>query len=363
MKLVYHAANPKDWDVDIIAVHGLSEAPRETWIWTPPSPDPSHSEQATNTSKGPINKIKHPRQSGSSHGRPASATRDQSQTAAPETQETSNVAPQVAPISDLGASPPASGGPLPGTTELPKIKTPQEIMRERAAREQRRNEVRWLQDLNMLPKAFPKARIYRYGYQWNPGTLEDINNKTTHKFLSDLIDMRKQNQDRKPILFIGHGYGGIVIESALNSAKKHWNQKSEIEVTPDKSPPSSDISYSDYQDITSSTVGVIFLATPFRPNYDVLHLWERLGIAVPKAPKMAPAILQQPNEPKVQITIETSSLTAPLFIKSTNIEFVRLVKEEGFRVWCFYALKKSSDSKLGTVIQTTHRDYKLLTYQ
>jgi hypothetical protein len=75
----------------------------------------------------------------------------------------------------------------------------------------------WLRD--SLPDEVPSARIFSYGYPANvflsleKGRIDD--HATT--LLEDLRDMRKSPEDeRRPIVFICHSMGGIVVKKVGN---------------------------------------------------------------------------------------------------------------------------------------------------
>jgi hypothetical protein len=101
--------------------------------------------------------------------------------------------------------------------------------------------------------------------------------------------------------------------------------------------------------IISSTVGVIFLATPFKLSPDVKSRWKRLGIILPEDVSSTSSTSKQHNEQEERTGIENPPGKA-LNIKSINSEFVQLVTKEGFRVSCFYECLVSNDSTLGKVI-------------
>lgn len=99
----------------------------------------------------------------------------------------------------------------------------------------------WLRDL--LPHDVPGARIFTYGY---PSRLlcstseATISNYAEH-LLSHLESWRAAKEQR-PIIFIAHSLGGIVCKRALIKAKEN----------------------SEYLDIISNTIGVLFFGTPHR---------------------------------------------------------------------------------------------------
>jgi hypothetical protein len=76
----------------------------------------------------------------------------------------------------------------------------------------------------------------------------------------------------------------------------------------------------------------------------MLRFWKIQGIILPETLNKTSATRNQP----------------PPSIELTNFEFVKLVKEEDFRIQCFYELKISPVSKFGKVIQMISSDRKLL---
>ncbi|KAI1173161.1 hypothetical protein F4777DRAFT_459374 [Nemania sp. FL0916] len=108
----------------------------------------------------------------------------------------------------------------------------------------RREYVAWLQDL--LPKSLPRARIMQF--QQDSSYLINAPDKTIRECGRQLLDalemMRKTKHERdRPILFIGHSFGGIVVKKAMVLAAS------------DKSP-----NHLTFQ----STCGILFLGTPHK---------------------------------------------------------------------------------------------------
>ncbi|KAF8234302.1 hypothetical protein L208DRAFT_1262445, partial [Tricholoma matsutake] len=106
------------------------------------------------------------------------------------------------------------------------------------------NDTLWLRDL--LPKRIPRARILTYGYnaytRGNKLANESIYS-IGQKLLADLAtDRDGSNIQQRPIIFVAHSLGGIVLKDTLIHADKH--------------------EYASYKAIERSTYGILFLGTP-----------------------------------------------------------------------------------------------------
>ncbi|KAN0075952.1 NAD(P)-binding domain protein [Elaphomyces granulatus] len=101
----------------------------------------------------------------------------------------------------------------------------------------------WLQDF--LPRDVKNIRVMSFGYNASAAFGNTTATIVDHAkdLLCCLVDKREEEDEKtRPIIFIGHSLGGIVIKQALFQAK--------IE--------------SQYQTISEATVGIIFLGTPHR---------------------------------------------------------------------------------------------------
>ncbi|KAI1312152.1 hypothetical protein F5Y03DRAFT_391118 [Xylaria venustula] len=103
--------------------------------------------------------------------------------------------------------------------------------------------VHWLKDLNMLPSVVPHARIITYNYEsrWHakaPETRLELYGEelatSLHNFRSDI--------PKRPLIFIAHSFGGLVVLYGLLHADRTETLK----------------------DLAMSTVGFAPLGTPFR---------------------------------------------------------------------------------------------------
>lgn len=103
----------------------------------------------------------------------------------------------------------------------------------------------WLEHAKMLPFLAPHARIMRYGYQSHWFGTEAMAQTTptiAQRLLSALKRARKTDRAR-PLIFIAHCFGGLVILKSLLDARSDESA---------------------WPGIFASTTGMIFLGTPFR---------------------------------------------------------------------------------------------------
>ncbi|KAH6974942.1 hypothetical protein BKA56DRAFT_589804 [Ilyonectria sp. MPI-CAGE-AT-0026] len=102
----------------------------------------------------------------------------------------------------------------------------------------------WLEDF--LPSAMPKTRIMTFGYDC--GLAFSKSRSGIENFAQDLLDrlrVVRQGSEaaRRPIVFIAHSLGGIVVKKALVLAHEAQDF---------------------YRDILHSTKGIVFMGTPHR---------------------------------------------------------------------------------------------------
>ncbi|CUS12309.1 unnamed protein product, partial [Tuber aestivum] len=110
-------------------------------------------------------------------------------------------------------------------------------------------DVFWLKDL--LPEEVPNARILAYGYDADPSKMfESTSTNMVHHHATTLISelhfyRRKADEQRRPIVFICHSLGGIVVKRGLIYSAS-CNLSHNIM----------------FRSIKVSTYGVLFLGTP-----------------------------------------------------------------------------------------------------
>ncbi|RPB25563.1 hypothetical protein L211DRAFT_847916 [Terfezia boudieri ATCC MYA-4762] len=125
-------------------------------------------------------------------------------------------------------------------------------------------DVLWLRDL--LPNEIQDARIFTYGYDSMPAQVAGrASTKFIHQhaesFLQDLHAHRKGDEVYRPIIFIAHSLGGILVKQALiNSSDCHVGHNEHL------------------RSILNSTYGIMFMGTPH--NGSGLANWGKFAESV-----------------------------------------------------------------------------------
>ncbi|KAK0728575.1 hypothetical protein B0T26DRAFT_869597 [Lasiosphaeria miniovina] len=103
--------------------------------------------------------------------------------------------------------------------------------------------VKWLSDRDMLPAALPKARIFTY--DWNANYFANASVQTLLGHADALLGLIAEGRgsQTRPIIFVASCFGGLILAEAMNRAAQEGSV---------------------YRQILLSTVGAVFLATPFR---------------------------------------------------------------------------------------------------
>ena len=113
----------------------------------------------------------------------------------------------------------------------------------------------WLQDL--LPQSIPDARIMTYGFDSEARTARHLIHHTLYtqadRLIAHLYSLRQNTQSNtRPIIFVGHSLGGVLIKSALVRASI-------------ASPYNGEQS----QAIKTFVNGIIFLGTPHQGSQQI----------------------------------------------------------------------------------------------
>ncbi|KAK4652643.1 hypothetical protein QC762_0075260 [Podospora pseudocomata] len=103
--------------------------------------------------------------------------------------------------------------------------------------------VNWLSDGDMLPAALPKACIYTY--DWNANYFADAPVQTLLGHADTLLGLIAEGRgsQTRPIIFVASCFGGLILAEAIIRAAQEGSA---------------------YKHILLSTVGIVFLATPFQ---------------------------------------------------------------------------------------------------
>ena len=123
-----------------------------------------------------------------------------------------------------------------------------------------KDNINWLRDF--LPEDIPAARVFSYGYESNVISSQhlcrNVLSLRSKKLLECLHTARKDSQtDRRPLIFIAHSLGGLLLKSALvESAWAAYEQDTVL------------------LEIYQSTAGIVFLGTPHQGDGDVS--WQTL---------------------------------------------------------------------------------------
>ncbi|RDW57837.1 hypothetical protein BP5796_12638 [Coleophoma crateriformis] len=168
-------------------------------------------------------------------------------------------------------------------------------------------EVNWLSDPDMLHENIPGAKIWVYDYNSNysrdaPETrLEDVGSLFLDSLMAEEIGKR-------PLVFIGSCFGGIVIVQAL--VKAHRNEKT-------------------YTSFLHSILGVVFLGTPLRGTPLTTAAEREIFVR---------GILGETTSSKTLLS-EIKELSNTL--EALVDDFADMARELNYEIRCFFETKKT----------------------
>ena len=177
-----------------------------------------------------------------------------------------------------------------------------------------RNKVDWLRDSNMLPRSVTNARImvFEYESQWfGKGSINQRLSSVADQLIQAL-SYRRPRGSKRPILFVCHCLGGIVVEKAVIGAQLRQN---------------------DYPNIFTSIVGCVFLGTPFRGTKSqskastLAELAQTVGLGA--------------NSGLLRLLEEGSETLRDLLA-----DFSSLAREANMQLFCFFEQHESDIAKL-----------------
>ncbi|KAJ6258603.1 hypothetical protein Dda_6650 [Drechslerella dactyloides] len=178
-------------------------------------------------------------------------------------------------------------------------------------------DVNWLKDDDMLHAALPKARIMRFGYDsiwYGSGAAKQRLANIANELLTDLKYERRDCEDR-PIIFVGHCFGGLIMQKAYNLAKAN------------------DV---DYPGIWRATTGMVFIGTPHQGAGSALHSQGQIYQAI--------AAHELPTEEGILHNLEHENETLVDIVR----EFTRLVnlRPPPVNLFCFFEQKSTIVGKI-----------------
>jgi hypothetical protein len=184
---------------------------------------------------------------------------------------------------------------------------------------ERTSGINWLSDEKMLPSATPHARILRFGYDslWMGKTPIRTSLSTIAYKLLLALSMSRMENLRRPLIFIGHCFGGLVIQRALNLAMMQRGA---------------------YPSVFDSTTGIVFLGTPHRGTQSFTRnsaLFAAIAASSDLSQHLETGVLDS-------MTSENGALL------DVTDDFLTICAENGPMITCFF---EQRPSKLGKIVE------------
>ncbi|EXJ70924.1 uncharacterized protein A1O5_05916 [Cladophialophora psammophila CBS 110553] len=171
-----------------------------------------------------------------------------------------------------------------------------------------RKSVYWPKDL--LPHTVPHARILAYGYDTRFGhrLSPPRSQKSVYDFAKDFLmalEAVRRCQPTRPLLFIAHSLGGVVVKEMLRQSYGYLNYHPHLRT------------------ISESTLGIVFFGTPHGGA-------DPRGLLRSIAENVARAFGFTANE-----TVLESLLPSSERLKQLRDEFGPMARAEGWKIHCF----------------------------
>ncbi|PGH00206.1 hypothetical protein GX51_05903 [Blastomyces parvus] len=118
----------------------------------------------------------------------------------------------------------------------------------------------WLRDDDMLPRDFPQARVMIFGYrsEWKGQRPSDVTSAEVAKRLLDSLARARKGFEDRPVVFVAHCVGGLVLARELIRTQSLLTAYHD-EMHDNK-----------WSRLFSSTLGIVFMGTPFRGAHGAL---------------------------------------------------------------------------------------------
>ena len=188
-----------------------------------------------------------------------------------------------------------------------------------------KNKVSWLRDGNMLPRTIPKARImvFEYESQWfGRGSINQRLSSVADQLVQALFHQRSRAMKDRPIVFVCHCLGGIIVEKAMLSAQ---------------------LRQTDYPNLITSVVGCVFLGTPFRGT--------RSQTKATLLATMAESVGLGVNSGLLRLLEEGSET-----LKDLLSDFSALARETNIQIFCFF--EQHASDMVNLIFKGSHPKHK-----
>jgi hypothetical protein len=186
-----------------------------------------------------------------------------------------------------------------------------------------RKSIYWPQDL--MPVTLPNARVLTYGYDTNIRHRFEapISKSTIYDIGKDLLvslEAERRSEPSRPLIFVAHSLGGIIIKEVLRRSHSFQIYQSHL------------------HEIYKSTIGVIFFGTP-HSGADPRSLIHRI------AEKVVQAAGWHFNEQVVQALLPTSER-----LRELRDEFSPMAHQKEWIIYSFqeqFGVPALNDKKVG----------------
>ena len=166
----------------------------------------------------------------------------------------------------------------------------------------------WPQEL--LQKTLPDARILTYGYDSGIGhrLTQPVNQNTILDLGQNLLaglEAQRRSQPCRPIIFVAHSLGGIIVKEALRRSEGHREHQR------------------DFYSVYNSTIAFIFFGTPHRGA-------EPQGLVRNVAETVIRVAGFLPNETLINALLPNSER-----LKELREEFSKMLQTKRWKVYSF----------------------------
>jgi hypothetical protein len=175
----------------------------------------------------------------------------------------------------------------------------------------------WLIEDDMLPAVAPNARIMRYGYesQWFGQEAMQQSASTVAERLLRALKRKREDVPFRPLLFVAHCFGGLVVLKALLEAEQYPKE---------------------WPGVFSSTTGLVFFGTPFRGAEGMNQM------------EMLEAARREYHDDQVQPTALEVLQPGNAYLQDLVDGFLKKMRGQTnkTRVVCFFELKSSNVGRI-----------------